>query len=265
MEHLTIKLKRTGLMLAAAGLILVGSGSVALATSTSNAQANGGQEFRAVLNSVNASKATGLATASVDSNGIGHFRIVVKNLINAPHAQHVHFGVTAAHECPSPSADANNDGVVDTTEGGPSYGPVQTSLTTTGDTSPSSTLAVTRYPTYANGAEYDRTFQLTADQAQQIRSGQSIVVVHGIDTLTPDGKYDGTAVSELDASLPQEATAPAVCGPLHEVTTSTSSTVNNTTGSATNSGTKTMDYVAIALGGVALIVALAGFSSSRKA
>lgn len=261
MEHLTINLKRTGLMLAAAGLLLVSSGSVALAASTSNSQANGGQDFRAVLNSVNGSKATGLATASVDSNGMGHFRIVVKNLINAPHAQHVHFGVTAAHDCPSPSADANNDGVVDTTEGGPSYGPVQTSLTTTGDTSPASTLAVTRYPTYANGSEYDRTFQLTADQAQQIRSGQSIVVVHGIDTITPDGKYDGAAVSELDASLPQEATAPAACGPLHEVT---SSIVNNTTGSATTSGNKAMDYFAIALGGVALIVALAGFSSSRK-
>lgn len=257
MKHLLTKFKNMGLVLAALGLTFLGSGSIALATSMNSASSNGSQQFQAVLNQINKSNATGLATATVDSNGMGHFHIVVKNLINAPHAQHVHFGVTAAHECPGPAADANGDGIVSTTEGGPSYGPVQTSLTTTGDTSPSSTLAVTRYPSYANGAEYDRTFQLTADQAQQIRSGLSVIVVHGIDTIMPDGKYDGAAVSDLDSSLPQEATAPAACGPFHEVTAST--TINNTTNGgsgSSNTATKGMAYGAMALGAVALVAAL---------
>lgn len=218
MKAILTKYKKAVLGLAV-GILALGAGGLALASSMNNNQGRS-QQFQAVLTPQNGTSAYGVATASVDSSGMGHFHIRVNNLLNAPHAQHVHFGVTAAHECPATTADANQDGVVDTTEGGSFYGPVQTSLTTNGDTSPASTLAVTRFPTYANGAAYDRTFQLTSDQAQQIRSGLSVVVIHGIDTIQKDGKYDGALVSDLDPSLPQEATAPAACGPLHEVTTS---------------------------------------------
>jgi hypothetical protein len=41
-----------------------------------------------------------------------------------------------------------------------------------------------------------------------------VVVVHGID-YNGNGKYDAVlGQSELDPKLPQEATAPALCGPL---------------------------------------------------
>jgi hypothetical protein len=256
MKYLSNSIRKIGLLLAAVGLVSFGSGAMVLAAS--NSQSYGSQQFQAVLNPLNKSNVTGDVTVSIDSAGNGHFHIIANNLVNAPHAQHVHFGTTAAHECPSTSADANGDGVVSTTEGGPFYGPVQTSLTTSGDTSPASTLAITRYPTYANNSGYDRTFLLTADQAQQIRSGQSAVVIHGIDSIQPDGKYDGNIMSDLDPTLPMEATAPAACGILHEVSTA-STTINTSTTNSSNTATKGMAYAAIALGGVALIISIGSF------
>ncbi|CAN5434849.1 hypothetical protein BH10PAT3_BH10PAT3_1870 [soil metagenome] len=253
-KHISTGFKRTSLILTAFGLTLLGSGGLALATQNNNR--DGMQEFQAILTPLNGTTTTGLATASVDANGMGHFHITAKNLINAPHAQHVHFGAEAMHECPATTADVNKDGVVDTTEGGPAYGPVQTSLTTSGDTSPSSTLAIDRYPTYAGGAVYDRNFQLTSEQAQQVRSGLSAVVIHGIDTVTPNGKYDGDLKSELDPSLPQEATAPAACGILHEVSASSTTVNNSSSNTTTNGASKNMAYAAMALGGIALLVAL---------
>lgn len=215
------KLKATGILIAVA-VVVLGAGGMALRPSMVGAHdsdsnvMDGHQNFQAVLTPLNGSDAYGVATGTVWKNNWAHFHITVKNLINAPHAQHVHFGVTAIHECPATSADINTDNIVDTTEGNPSYGEIQVSLTTKGDISPASALAVDRFPTYAKGAVYDRTFQLNSVQAQAVRSGLSVVVLHGIDTIQKDGKYDGDAVSDLDASLPQEATAPAACGPFHE-------------------------------------------------
>ena len=37
-----------------------------------------------------------------------------------PHVQHIHIG--AKGSCPTTAADTNNDGVISTTEGAPSYG-----------------------------------------------------------------------------------------------------------------------------------------------
>ena len=39
-----------------------------------------------------------------------------------PHVQHIH--INGKGTCPTPAADTNSDGVVNTTEGGPSYGPI---------------------------------------------------------------------------------------------------------------------------------------------
>lgn len=221
MQKIFTSLRKTWLI-AAAAVVMVGGGGLAAVAHASqngnNGASDGHQNFQAILTPLNGTDAYGVATGTVWRNDWAHFHIVVKNVINAPHAQHIHFGTAAAHECPATSADANGDGIVDTSEGGSAYGPVQTSLTTSGDTSAASTLAVDRFPTYANGTIYDRTFHLTSDQAQAIRSGLSAVVIHGIDTIQKDGKYDGAPMSDLDPSLPQEATAPAACGPFHEVT-----------------------------------------------
>ncbi|SES37182.1 hypothetical protein SAMN05216188_1431, partial [Lentzea xinjiangensis] len=86
------------------------------------------------------------------------------------------------------------------------------SLTTSGDTSPASGLAVDRFPA-PGGTSYDyrRSITVTADVASNIRNGKAVLVVHGIDP-NRSGAYDGSAPSDLDPSLPLEATSPAACG-----------------------------------------------------
>lgn len=157
-----------------------------------------------------------------DSGARGHGALVLRGnqvdiafrvrgvLAGAPHAQHIHIG--AQGRCPSQSADTSGDGIVNTTEGHPFYGHIGTSLTTSGDTSPASGLAVDRFPT-PDGSSYDyrRSITVTADVASDIRNGKAVLVVHGIDP-NRSGAYDGSAPSDLDPSLPLEATSPAACG-----------------------------------------------------
>jgi hypothetical protein len=86
-------------------------------------------------------------------------------------------------------------------------------LTTRGDTSPKSALAVNRFPVAnAKGSvHYERTFSVSANVAKNL--GKKVIVQHGVD-LNDNGRYDFKAAgkSELDPSLPQEATIPATCG-----------------------------------------------------
>lgn len=88
------------------------------------------------------------------------------------------------------------------------------SLTKTGDTSPASALAVDRFDTAPRGrTSYERgEIQVSDAVAEAITSGRAVVVVHGVDD--GDGVYDGAAASDLDPSLPAEATDPAICGVL---------------------------------------------------
>jgi hypothetical protein len=133
------------------------------------------------------------------------------------HAQHIH-GV-GMHDCPTIARDLDHDGLINTLEGAPDYGPVVVSLTVSGDTSPASTLAVSRFPAANSHGTYtyvrklhvpDEIPQAVADNLDRFH-----VVVHGIDT-NHDGAYDfNKGPSELDASLPQEATVPAACGLIH--------------------------------------------------
>ena len=102
-------------------------------------------------------------------------------------------------------------------EGVPAYGPIRKSLTTRGDTSPDSALAVDRFPTTPNGTEhYDRRINFSkAAVARAIQNGKGIIVIHGVD-YNGNGQYDfeGAGTSEIDPSLPAEATDPAICGVL---------------------------------------------------
>ena len=216
--------------LLAAGVMGVG------AAQAQSPQSNGSDKtvtLTANLTQLNESGASATATAVVRNQKIQHVEVHASGLTpNAPHAQHIHYGVTAAHECPTAALDVNNDGRVDTAEGTPAYGPVVVSLNTTGDTTPASFLDVGRFPVSENGSyDYSRDgIRITKvagtgypgpggtgtakEIADSIREGEGVVVIHGID-YNGNGKYDfSRGVSELDRNLPAEATDPAACGVL---------------------------------------------------
>jgi hypothetical protein len=140
---------------------------------------------------------------------------------NLVHAQHIH-GI-AADECPGPERrdDLKADGLISTLEGVPDYGGIAVSLTTKGDTSPNSGLAVDRFPVADKQGrlDYERTFWVGKNFPKKVaRNIEDFhIVVHGIDTNNND-VYDFSAgKSDLDPSLPEEATVPATCGLLREL------------------------------------------------
>ncbi len=139
-------------------------------------------------------------------------------LLKMPHAMHIHHGATAEHECPTVRQDRNRDKRLNVVEGVPYYGPIAVSLTTKGDTSPKSGLAVDRFPTTPRGLlNYSRGgIKVTKSLAAAIKRGEAVVVIHGLD-YNQNLKYDkaGAGASELNAALPAEATDPAACGVLH--------------------------------------------------
>jgi hypothetical protein len=172
-----------------------------------------GEHFKADLKPLNRSGAEGHAILEKEGNKKVETEIHTKGLApKLPHAQHIHGFKKAVSECPT-LALSGRDNLITTVEGVPAYGPIQVSLTTTGDTSPNSGLAVERFPVAnAKGTvEYERTLMVSADVAKNL--GKKAIVQHGVD-LNDNGRYDFNAAgkSELDPSLPQEATIPATCG-----------------------------------------------------
>ena len=172
-----------------------------------------GEHYKAELNPLNRSGAEGHAMLEKKGNKKVETEIHTKGLApKLPHAQHIHGFKKAVSECPT-LALSGRDNLITTVEGVPAYGPIQVSLTTTGDTSPNSGLAVDRFPeANAKGTvEYERTLMVSADVAKNL--GKKAIVQHGVD-LNDNGRYDFKAAgkSELDPSLPQEATIPATCG-----------------------------------------------------
>jgi hypothetical protein len=172
-----------------------------------------GEHYKAELNPLNRSGAEGHAMLEKEGNKKVETEIHTKGLApKLPHAQHIHGFKKAVSECPT-LALSGRDNLITTVEGVPAYGPIQVSLTTTGDTSPKSGLAVDRFPVAnAKGTvEYERTLMVSDNVAKNL--GKKAIVQHGVD-LNDNGKYDFEAAgkSELDPSLPQEATIPATCG-----------------------------------------------------
>ena len=179
--------------------------------------------LNANLTELNGSGASATVTAELRNRRIQHIEVHASGLTpDAPHAQHIHFGEQALNECPTLALDGNGDGRLNTAEGIPAYGPIVVSLTTTGDTTPASGLAVDRFPVAENGSyDYSRDrFRITTavegmsakEIADGIRAGLGVVVIHGID-YNGNGIYDfSQGASELDPSLPREATDPAACG-----------------------------------------------------
>ncbi len=203
----------TGTTVAATGFLGLG-GLVSAASLGQPVQAT--QNYRVHLSQLNDSGDRGTARIQVKGDQVTVRLRTYGASPNLPHAQHLHIGGDR-HVCPTlGNDDADHDGFISSVEGTPSYGPVRISLTTSGDMSPGSGLAVDRFPVAnANGmVDYQRTFTLPAGvSAADIEN--AVIVQHGISELFNDpAKYDGDKRSTLDASLPFEATVPASCGKL---------------------------------------------------
>lgn len=234
---------------AALGLPVLMSGVMLATASPATASTSSGNSQQATLSSLNDSGASGMAWVTLDGDQ-ATVKVNVDGLAaGMPHAQHFH--IRGKGMCPDMSADDNGDGIVSTVEGKPAYGKIGTSLTTKGDTSPDSALAVKRFPTASGGSEsYSRTFTVSSTVASQIRSGNAVVVVHGIDH-NGNGKYDTSAgKSALDDSLPLEATAPAACGALAATPAG-----GMTTGGGSTAGTE-HSALFVAGGGLMLVAGL---------
>ena len=154
---------------------------------------------------------------NADADGTVKIRLVAENRLvvvlrasglspNLPHAMHLHGALSGGNVCP-PAAAAGDDGLVSVLDGAPFYGGIQVSLTTSGDTSAASALALDRFPVAdADGdLKYQRTFIVPDDVADALADLH--VVVHGLD-LSQNGMYDANAPLLQGA----EATLPVLCG-----------------------------------------------------
>lgn len=180
------------------------------------------------LDQLNASGAS--AQATITTNGDGSMTVEITGTgftPNAPHAQHIHGSAESRQFfCPSPSTDDNGDGQIATEEAVEEYGDVMVSLTTKGDASADSGLAVDRMPVAdAEGnLDYSRTIPAGMIPAGLVENLENLhIVQHGLDA-NGNGKYDLEALGEsvfaksLGVSdIPEEATNPATCGEVNPV------------------------------------------------
>lgn len=168
------------------------------------------------LDPLNNSGVRGRAMVTIDGRQLNVRYNASKLAPGLPHAVHIHYGEDALHECPTVADDSNHDFRLNVVEGLPKYGPIAVSLTTRGDTSPDSALAVDRFPTAPKGmVRYHRLVMTDKAVAQAVRHGEGVLVIHGVD-YNDNGQYDFRSAgrSELDPDLPAEATDPAACGVL---------------------------------------------------
>lgn len=102
---------------------------------------------------------------------------------NLPHAQHLHGFLAPGTTSVCPTEIFRNaitdDGLISVIEGSSSYGPILLALTTSGDTSPSSALALDRFPVAsADGSyTYRRVFRVSDMIAERLED--LIVIIHG--------------------------------------------------------------------------------------
>jgi hypothetical protein len=183
---------------------------IALLTPAS-ASAADSTPYQATLNPITANHVTGSGTAMITLTGnSAEVKVEVSGLLDgAPHAQHIH--VDALGQCPSAAQQHNGQSSINVADGAPFYGAIGTSLTNAGDTSPAAGLAVTEFPS-TGSYTYTRTIDLDPNVTANLQKGTAVLVVHGVD-YNNNGTYDAVlGASELDATLPAEATDPALCG-----------------------------------------------------
>lgn len=249
-------MRKTRLASIAATAALVG---LPLAAGPAGAHGHDDHELTANLSQLNDSGASGTAWAQVDGDQV-HIKLETQGLLEgAPHAQHIHIG--GKNVCPTNDQTGNGpDGALQTSDAADQYGAVKVSLTQEpGKTGADAALDVDNFPKMATNS-YERTITVSDEMAKQISAGDGVVVVHGVDH-DGSGKYDGDVKSDLDSSLPSEATDPAACGELD------AAQMNMPHGGVETGGTSTggMEYpAALGLGAVALGLGGLGLVVSRR-
>ncbi|MEO6791804.1 MAG: hypothetical protein ABI249_00125 [Ornithinibacter sp.] len=132
------------------------------------------------------------------------------------HAMHIHGDTQARNECPGIDADVNTgdpidpssfiagmpDGLISLGEGGTEYGPIDVSLTATGDTSPTSGLTLGRFLTADAKGNIDYHRSVVVPKAVAKNLSNLHIVIHGTDL-----NGDGSSVDSLF-----QATLPVACG-----------------------------------------------------
>lgn len=211
-----MKIKLLGVTAAGGAVLLTTLALSGTASASGSHSQHRDKDVHTRLTALNNSGVTGTSHVRIDGKQLKvHYR--ANHLApDLPHAAHIHYGEQAAHECPTVADDANHDFRLNVAEGVPQYGPIAVSLTTSGDTSPASGLAVDRFSTAPKGKiKYRRVVTTSKDVAQAIRNGEGVLVVHGVD-YNDNGKYDfdSAGKSELNPAVPAEATDPAACGVL---------------------------------------------------
>ncbi len=182
-----------------------------------------------------------------------------------PHVQHIH--INGQDQCPSSSADTNNDGAISTVEGQPAYGAVGTTLSTKGDTSASAAADVTIAPS-GGGFTYKRTFTLNQATLNAIRNNSAVIVVHGLNPANAP-KASLSAPNSLGVTLPGAskkvaliATAPALCGVLSASQMSATPVGSSPTGGGSTAGIE--DGALLGLGGGLILAAGGAFAARRR-
>jgi hypothetical protein len=178
----------------------------------------------AKLHPLNGSGAGGTVRLTATDDGRLIVVIHAHGLVpNQPHAQHIHGSREGGGHfmCPSLKDDKNGDGILTNEEAMGEYGTIFFSLTTHGDSSAKSALALNRMPVADSTGhlDYRRTFSAKRVPDALLRHLSSLhVVQHGID-VNHNGRYDmhSLGVSTFARNLgiphvPEEATDPATCG-----------------------------------------------------
>jgi hypothetical protein len=228
------------------------------------ASADSGGSYMAQLKALNGSGASGSVMIQLNGSSATvteHVAGLAADFNGSPypHVQHIHIG--AMGTCPSMSADADGDGVISTTEGGPSYGQIGTTLSTSGDTSPAAGTTLEVAPS-GGGFDYSRTFDLDQPTMDSLQAGTAVVVVHGLDPATLPAAAQSKP-SDLVPSLPLAATSPALCGTLTASQMGTMPSGSAATGGGSTAGIE--DQGVLALGaGLVVAGAAAGAVALRR-
>jgi hypothetical protein len=231
--------------------VAIAAAAFPLLTMTAASAQAASSSYQADLSALNESGVSGTGMVTLDGTSATVMIEATGLVEGAPHAQHFHIGAQGA--CPTDADDTDGDGFVSVTEGAPYYGDIGASLTTEGDTSPDSGLAVDRFPTDGN-LSYERTFDVSEDVAKAFEDGTAVLVLHGVDK-DGSGTYDGDIKSDLNADLPMEATAPAACGAFAAAQMGAMPEGGAETGAGGTAGVE--ESAAIGVGAVALAGAVA--------